>query len=124
MRLFLSGLLIFSLLFQNLGKTILVVSFLSNQKFIAENLCENRAKPEMHCNGKCHLRKQIQKEEEQAPKLPVSLKQYEEFSVYQCENPFAGFLIPSGTGFRFPEHANLTEEFFGRSVFHPPAVNC
>lgn len=30
-----------------------------NKEYIANNLCENRNKPEMHCNGKCHLRKQI-----------------------------------------------------------------
>ena len=32
-----------------------------NKEHIAKNLCENKAKPEMKCNGKCHRTKQIQR---------------------------------------------------------------
>lgn len=32
-----------------------------NKAYIAANLCENRARPEMHCNGKCYLKKQLKK---------------------------------------------------------------
>ena len=32
-----------------------------NKKYIAEVLCENKDKPEMHCNGHCHLKKQLKK---------------------------------------------------------------
>lgn len=32
-----------------------------NQSRIANTLCENRNRPSMHCNGKCHLRKQLNK---------------------------------------------------------------
>ncbi|ASZ13807.1 hypothetical protein KTO58_05125 [Chitinophaga pendula] len=35
-----------------------------NQPFIARVLCENRDKPAMHCNGKCHLRKQLQQDDQ------------------------------------------------------------
>lgn len=124
MRLFLSGLLICSLLFQNIGKTITVLSFLSNQDFITRNLCENRAKPEMHCNGKCHLRKQIKKDEQEIPKIPASVKNYETLSESVCENLFAGFIFASSSDFVFPESGNFSEQDFLRSVFHPPTVNC
>jgi hypothetical protein len=32
-----------------------------NKDFIAQNLCENKAKPELQCKGKCHLKKEIEK---------------------------------------------------------------
>ncbi|RUT73112.1 hypothetical protein DLK05_15030 [Ancylomarina longa] len=35
-----------------------MLQFKLNQKFYLE-ICENKDKPEMHCNGKCHLKKQI-----------------------------------------------------------------
>jgi len=40
-----------------------------NQTQIAATLCENKAKPALECDGKCYLRKQIQKQEQkdQAP---------------------------------------------------------
>lgn len=36
-----------------------MLEFFLNQDYIAQNLCENRDKPKMHCNGKCHLTKQL-----------------------------------------------------------------
>lgn len=38
-----------------------VVEYLINYDYISTELCENKAKPEMHCNGKCHLAKEIAK---------------------------------------------------------------
>jgi len=35
-----------------------------NRKYIATNLCENRDKPWLHCNGKCYFMKKIKQAEE------------------------------------------------------------
>lgn len=35
-----------------------------NQKYIANNLCENRGKLWLHCNGKCYLMKKVTQAEE------------------------------------------------------------
>lgn len=40
---------------------IFLMQYSLNKNFIAENLCENKAKPEMHCNGKCYLSKKLAK---------------------------------------------------------------
>lgn len=37
------------------------VDFIVNQQEIAAKLCENKAKPKLQCNGKCHLKKQLTK---------------------------------------------------------------
>ncbi|MFN6085547.1 MAG: hypothetical protein ACK476_11555, partial [Fluviicola sp.] len=37
------------------------VDFIVNQQEITAKLCENKAKPKLHCNGKCHLKKQLAK---------------------------------------------------------------
>ena len=49
------------------------MSFKLNQGWIAENLCINRDKPETHCNGKCHLKAQIQKQEQEDTHSPRPL---------------------------------------------------
>lgn len=36
-----------------------------HQDYIAKNLCENRTRPKMKCDGKCYLRKAIDKSTEQ-----------------------------------------------------------
>ncbi|MFP5436753.1 MAG: hypothetical protein ACLGH8_03130 [Bacteroidia bacterium] len=41
-----------------------VIEYLANYSYIIKELCENRDKPMMHCNGKCHLMKQLAKASE------------------------------------------------------------
>ena len=38
-----------------------LVDYALNKEYIAKNLCENRDKPKLNCNGKCHLMKQLKK---------------------------------------------------------------
>jgi hypothetical protein len=39
-----------------------------NKKTITAAFCENKMKPAMHCNGKCHLKKELQKQEKSEKK--------------------------------------------------------
>lgn len=39
-----------------------------NKKMIAEQLCVNKANPNLHCQGKCYLSKQLKKAEQQEQK--------------------------------------------------------
>jgi hypothetical protein len=41
-----------------------VVEYVVNYDYISKVLCENKAKPAMHCNGKCHLMKELAKASE------------------------------------------------------------
>ena len=36
-------------------------NYLLNKEYIAKNLCVNKDKPESHCEGKCHLVKELKK---------------------------------------------------------------
>jgi hypothetical protein len=38
-----------------------VLSYFINYEYITNELCENQDKPEMECNGKCHLKKELAK---------------------------------------------------------------
>jgi hypothetical protein len=58
-------LIIFSLALQSFKYYTVLAEFYLNRDYIAKNLCENRNKPQLHCNGKCHLKKQLKKEEQQ-----------------------------------------------------------
>lgn len=56
--------LISVLLIQSLSTSLILFHFKINQVEIATELCENKTKPEMHCEGKCYLEKQIKADEE------------------------------------------------------------
>ncbi|HZX59358.1 MAG TPA: hypothetical protein VFE54_11555, partial [Mucilaginibacter sp.] len=57
-------LLIFSVLTVNYSRLFVYAGFKLNRSYIAANLCENRNKPLMHCNGKCYLMKKLKQAEE------------------------------------------------------------
>jgi len=61
---FVAILLILTVISSNLTKCIIFASFKINQKYIAKELCENRDKPELNCEGKCYLAKKLKQAEE------------------------------------------------------------
>ena len=67
----LSIVILVALLSQSLVKSFIVVHYQINKSSITKKYCENKAKPKMHCDGKCHLKKQLKKEEKRE-KMPLS----------------------------------------------------
>lgn len=49
------------ILLQTFNQVVVVAQFYANQDYIVKNLCENRARPEKKCCGKCYLGKQLNK---------------------------------------------------------------
>jgi hypothetical protein len=112
-------LLLFSLLVANCSGLFVYMGFEINKQYIATELCVNRDKPEMHCNGKCYLMKKLkqaqekeQKQERQSQKTqvqdavivsPLKFKRYA-FSKVTLHIPFS-------TG--MPQSIK-------NSIFHPP----
>src|SRR6187402_553590 len=52
-------LLLIALLTANFSYFFVYAGFELNKKYIATQLCENRDKPLLHCNGKCYFMKRI-----------------------------------------------------------------
>ncbi len=74
MRNFVNILLITIFLFSSISKTIVWISYKINYNYIKTELCENKDKPKMKCDGKCYLTKQIKKTESNPRNFPESLK--------------------------------------------------
>ncbi|WP_143087601.1 hypothetical protein [Chitinophaga sp. YR627] len=52
------------------GRYFVMFEFYLNQEYIAQNLCVNKDKPQLHCNGRCHLKKQLNEEEKRDQNNP------------------------------------------------------
>lgn len=52
-----------ALLLQTCGSVVIVLNFYLNRAYIAQNLCENKSKPQLNCCGKCQLNKKLQQQE-------------------------------------------------------------
>lgn len=62
-------------LLQTFSRELLVVNFALNQATITARFCVNKARPQMHCDGKCYFAKQLKKQEERENKAPSPLKE-------------------------------------------------
>lgn len=63
-------LLLAGLLGQTFSRNILVLDYQCNKNYIAANLCENKDKPGMKCEGKCYLCKKIKTEDKKDQENP------------------------------------------------------
>lgn len=96
MKIGLHIILLLTVLVSIFHKTLIIGSFYARKAYIIEFLCENRQKPELHCDGKCYLKKQMndtEKEKNNVPNFPV-LEENVTFyyqTIYQFEflNPVA-----------------------------------
>lgn len=57
-------LLIICIVSSGFSRFFVYAGFQLNQKYIAANLCINKDKPWLHCNGKCYFMKKIKQAEE------------------------------------------------------------
>ncbi|GGH13746.1 hypothetical protein [Mucilaginibacter phyllosphaerae] len=57
-------LLIVSVVSANFSRFFVYAGFELNKGYIAAKLCENRNKPQLHCNGKCYFMKKVKQAEE------------------------------------------------------------
>lgn len=109
-------------LLQSLSKTIVVADYQINKEYIAKVLCVNKSKPKMHCNGKCHLKKELNKAEkkERSPANPLNEKN--EIQLFsQCNstiNLFSFVIIKKDK--LLSDYAFHMSDKHLDSVFHPP----
>ncbi len=61
-------LLLVALISSNFSRFFSYAGFELNRKYIAENLCVNKNRPWLHCNGKCYFMKKIRHAEENEKK--------------------------------------------------------
>lgn len=75
-------------------QALIVVHFKLNQKAIEKEFCVNKAKPELQCHGKCHLKKELQESEKKPDsesaglnkKIDIAVNENMEFTVYIPKN--------------------------------------
>ncbi len=108
---------------QTFNQGFYCLAYLVNKAAYAKN-CENKYRPELHCNGKCQLMKKIEEQEkrerQQAPELKLAskaeaLSSRSSFPV----NPLVFTAIPARQ-FAVADEGTPTDR--SSSFFHPPDV--
>lgn len=101
-----------------------VMDYAINYDYISKVLCINKDKPELKCNGKCHLMKELAKASEDDKPISSDKK--------QSSNPFVDLFVTEASSFNFPffqkgtnqelnsSYTNLYSHLDSYAIFHPP----
>ena len=120
----LASFLVLLVLLQTLGPEVLVVNYELNKARITELYCVNKARPLLHCNGQCHLARQLRKADGGDKKAPAEASARVKYEVL----PPAAFVLapPTPQCWRLsvcPYPTWPTRHYAavpGTSVFRPP----
>ncbi|SRX74533.1 hypothetical protein AEQU3_01512 [Aequorivita antarctica] len=104
-----------------------VVDYVVNYDYIVNVLCENKDKPEMQCNGKCHLSKELAKEAGADNKNPFNSKTSKtEILQFIISENIKEYTFASEAGFASLENIgykpNLNSSLFSSKILHPPQL--
>lgn len=101
-----------------------VLEYAVNYQYISKVLCVNKAKPMMHCNGKCHLMKELAKAAD-AEKPQSSNKKntvvVDSDLILDMPNNFSLVVYKNNTRTTLnSKYSNLYFHLNSYSIFHPP----
>lgn len=115
-------LVLVGILLQTFNQVVIVAQFYANRAYIAKNLCENKDKPQMHCEGQCCLKKRLAQEAKQQAPGSSEQKTKEEVLLFYS---VANFDIVHQTTFYvsqvFVHYDELFTASYAASIFHPPS---
>ena len=123
MQKIIASILLFAFLGQTFNQEWYYLGYLLQKKAYMEQ-CVNKARPQMHCNGKCLLMKQIgeQEKKEQAPALKFASR----VEVLPAKSSFLlsfNFPVQRIQARFFPWNSGIPVDQ-PSSIFHPPPANC
>lgn len=114
-----SLLLVITLSFQCLIKIGLISYYSINIEYIINELCENKDKPELKCEGKCYLKKKMN-EADKAEKQATEIFKQIEFPVFITHVSLSlqpEYILVQNT---LAELNNLYSYSLHNKIFHPP----
>lgn len=108
------------MLAQTFSKAFIVAEYQLNKDYIAKNLCVNKSRPKMHCNGRCHMMKKFKQEEKQEQDNPER-KAENKFELI-CAAFHTDAITPAViiSAIQYPVLQERICTDYAASLFHPP----
>ena len=110
------------MLSQTFRSFVIQAGYLLNKNYIANNLCINKNKPALNCNGKCYLARQLREQEKQERQAPNAKKEKFDTQPFFLPNTSAVthyILLATNKYYHTPEHLVASPV---PAVFHPPTA--
>jgi hypothetical protein len=120
MKFILVPILMLLVLAQTFSKWLIVVEYRINRDYISKNLCENKTRPKLHCNGKCQMMKKMAEEEKQnSAGSTVKLKVQDIVLFHEWISLPESYFASAKNNYRFLSEKAYTSPL--SSIDHPPA---
>ncbi|WP_092447123.1 hypothetical protein [Winogradskyella sediminis] len=116
---------LFLALFMLLKPTIPFVEYAAFYDYIKNELCVNKDKPQMACNGKCHLKKELAKASDSDKSNDKNHSSSSEQQVVFFQDIFENriVIILTEKNLKIESSYHVIYEFdFMNFIFHPPLV--
>ena len=106
---------------QTFSKGLIVANYYTNTQAYAKN-CINKAKPKMHCNGKCQMMRKLKQEENKDSQNPDRKNEVKTDLLYfaQIKQQIAYQIILNKKVFPLVQY-KLTQDI-SVDFFHPPSA--
>jgi hypothetical protein len=124
MKLVVAPILMLLILSQSFSTTLVILDYDINKAYITQNLCENKTKPTLKCNGKCQLAKKIT-EEAQAPGSKENTQGKLKFQEVVFTDELSRPGIDNLENKSNTHHSKYSDKLFSSlipEVFHPPGA--
>lgn len=121
MKQFISIVLVLLLGMQCLVQLGIVAGYQLKKDYIVESFCVNVDKPEMHCEGKCFLKRrlaEVEKNERQASGMEKQLEIPSFLVVVVLHTAVRSFVLIKSNIFLITHYTHII--YF--NIFHPPSV--
>lgn len=122
MKIFLSGIIIFSILSFQFSDWLIFVSFKLNQDYIAKNLCVEKEVEGSTCKGCCQLKKKLDEQKEQKKDM-VPLPENKQDLIFFAESLAFNLFTTETSNLLQINNFNNYVFSINESVFHPPKLN-
>ncbi|HEV7333023.1 MAG TPA: hypothetical protein VGN63_18450 [Flavisolibacter sp.] len=106
---------------QAFSKWVILLEFNRNRDFIAQNLCENKARPQLKCGGKCQLTKSLEKEEKGSSSSQSAKSGFAEILFVPATPGEQTVTVAALNFFQWPSFLSSILAAPPRAIFHPPA---
>lgn len=95
------------------------ISFQFNRKEVALKHCENKAKPKMHCDGKCHLNKELKKENDNQSPANNAKEKFEVLFFCEVKQVLESISTAKKEHIFWYKMVHYIEPYY--SIVHPPS---
>lgn len=104
-------------------RSLIFISYQYNKEYIVKNFCINKDKPELKCDGKCHLKKLLKKSSDKAnnekfPYNELNIRWLDFISGNTISIQNISYKIQINNGIWFNQFSN--SEYI-QKIFHPPS---